>query len=39
MLPCKLGRKKKRILETICSTIVTWYIVVPYCNGLFIFRN
>ena len=25
---------KKRILETICSTVVVWYMVIPSCNGL-----
>ena len=25
---------KKRIRETICSTMVIWYVVIPSCNGL-----
>ena len=25
---------KKRIRETICSTVVIWYVFIPSCNGL-----
>ena len=33
------GKKKKRIFQTICSTVVVWYVVIPSCNGLLTLWN
>ena len=30
---------KKRILETIFSTVVVWNVVIPSCNGLLTLSN
>ena len=31
--------EKKRILETIFSTVVVWNVVIPSCNGLLTLSN
>ena len=31
--------EKKRILETIFSTVVVWNVVIPTCNGLLTLLN
>ena len=30
---------KKRILETVCSTMVAWHMIIPCFNGLFTLGN
>ena len=30
---------KKRIFETIFSTVVVWYVVIPSCDGLLTLWN
>ena len=36
---CFKPEGKKRIIETICSTVVFWYVVIPSCHGLLTLWN